>query len=203
MPFKKLHMGLLIGLISYSSISLAIPVHYDESVSGDLVHGSQYDQTTNIGTLGAGLNTVSGSINRPLVGVKDSADEFNFNIATGFELTSVIFYYWDMTGLVRMNNFLRHIDDPTLPTIFFNQNELIEFTTDQSPINSFQSVLPVNEGLFQITTGGNYGFTGDMAFSYEWRLDVKPVPEPSIIWLLGSGLALIGVTKRKHKQFIT
>jgi len=79
----------------------ALPITYDESIHGDLVHGLPYDQTTNVGSFDIGTNTVTGSIFRPFSGGGDTSDAFNFTIPEGMALTTATLIF-DVQGLANM-----------------------------------------------------------------------------------------------------
>jgi len=190
---------LIIGaLVLVSPFAAAMPIHYDESVSGDLVNGLPYDLTKNIGTLGIGANTVTGNLTGPLFA--DASDEFNFYIADDTRLLNVIFEFSDVVSYSSLTVFIRKIIDPTLPTVEFDEPARIEMGTDSSPVRVFRPVLPLGAGLYQISTPGSFSFSDSdfLNLDYRWRLVVVPVPEPSTLVLLSMGLFGMGLARRKR-----
>ena len=182
-----------------SPFAAATPIHYDESVSGDLVNGLPYDLTTNIGTLGIGANTVTGNLTGPLFA--DASDEFNFYVSENTRLLNVIFEFSNVVSYSSLTVFIRKIIDPTLPTVEFDYPAIIEIGTDSSPVRVFRPVLPLGTGLYQISTPGSFSFSDSdfLNLDYRWRFVVVPVPEPGTLALLGIGLLGMGASRRRKK----
>ena len=190
----------LIVVIS-STATHAIPLAFVESTD----FGNTNTSGVLLGSFDVGVNTVSGSI-LALAGAdrgtSDYGDFWEADLLTGYQITGIDIVLTSIVGNMRA---------------FAGDNVIGCCADDQY---TARAVTQQNtSGTYALTTGGTFT-TGAYPFSaghyyfgtlvpgvnpseysYEWQITVTKtsatVPEPSIAWLLGSGLALIGFARRK------
>ncbi len=144
---------------------------YDEAVNGDLSVGAA---DPNFGTLGAGINTIIGSISATGNG-SDEFDGFSFTIAIDAIYTVSVF------------------NQDSVFVNFFN------FTNQGSgpitgPVN-----LTAGNLTFQYTGQGN---TGNFGYQIDINVPgvVSVVPLPAALPLFGTGLAAMGFVGWRRKR---
>jgi hypothetical protein len=186
---------------------------YDEAVSGDLSNDKSAPTAL---TLTPGLNSVIGTVNG--FGNGDPQDWVSFTIPTGFVMTSYVnskydssdhqgftgfqfrfvVFGWRVYGrkLCRLRPFWNRCDqsgrDAPLSTVGVNL----------LPLMANSSFAPGAAGFTPPLGAGTYTFLiqqGDTSTtSYQFDMNVRPVPEPgSSLCLLGmGGLAILALRRR-------
>lgn len=193
--------SLLLAMLAGAPPPTALAFTYSESVSGDL---PQSLPAGSVFPFDVGANTVSGSFSGSAIAL--DLDSLAFSVPAGSQLESVSFAFsttgsTDLTGAFA--NFLLCPGNA-----FCFSDNLASVTVDllgASPVSAFGSGLPLDPGtfgIFELTpswTGTS--FTTD----YTWTFTVEPtaiapVPEPTTMLLLGSGLLALWGAKKKFKK---
>lgn len=183
--------------------STAAPVDYNESVSGD-INGLPFM------LLDFGTNKVTGTSHYIWNGSVSDADHdgFPFFVPQGGVLKNVSFSFTASPPLPNtIVLFAKYwLMDNDFPPSLLDTTPRIEFLTDASPIEFFDSVLPLTAGWYRIMYGevgaggpslaATFGGSWDYTFTFE----VARIPEPGTITLLATGLALIAAAGRRRAR---
>ena len=175
--------ALALGLL-LSGSALAIPINYDEGVSGDLAGDD-------LGALDVGTNVITGTLS----GDNDD-DDFLFTLVAGQQITDV--------AITTSNGSCT----PICVAIFdgrgpggnlWAENVDIDVAQTLTLLNDFsQSTVP------PYTTPGGYDishespdFLGTGGYDYVIQMTVTPIPEPGTALLVGGGLAALALRRRR------
>ena len=186
-----------LAVVSFSANAAVIS--YDENTSSDL------SLREHLGSLDAGLNTVSGTTS--VSGYDYDFDGFTFTVLNGNQVDSIYIDYVSTSNLdviftlVKFPNGVdfgfETIADMTLGAkLEFSSPSIPHLTSDTDIISYFSlGALPTGEyGLLGsgINSDGSYG-----ELQYTWGMNVSVVPVPAAVWLFGSGLiGLVGLARR-------
>lgn len=200
---KSLFLTSILGffLLTVGALNAAA-ISWNEDNDGDLSYLNTFD-------LDGGLNTFTGNYfydSRASSSSSDS-DQFYFNLATGLQLDSITY---ELTGFTYND---ANSTSGVAATSYFNLKDSAQFTLDSAtvfllsvsgPIQFFENTLPLSAGSYIFADGGRGIYGGDAWYAdYRLTFDVStssPVPEPSTILLLGSGLLGLGWYGRKRKK---
>ena len=200
-------IGVLIVLFSLIS-SAEATIIYDESSSGD-ISGSSSEPTFNF-TLGE--NTILGSSS---IGEVEDSDTFLFVLPVGSQLNSVVYDFTNVNsvGFILNVHTSYMIRDPFVaPDVIQSDSFYILdfFSPGTSPLSLFSGDLPIDEGVYRwLRASSGWSGTGNDTPDYvmwNYRIDFQvsgtnPVPEPTTMLLLGTGLVgLAGAVRRKKKN---
>lgn len=204
---KKLYLyGVFVScLILISSVRASV-INYDESVVGDLAGNS-------LGSLGIGVNTISGSSSTSGVPFSTSTtdnDDFTFNLAAGTSLIDANITYSNVSvsgsdvfaikpSLLFSFTDLNTVYNQGVVTnlTFSLWDIIIPFSPNDPPFSSFSSYTIALSGWSRTPPAGS-----PVAFSSSWdytlTLEVAQVPIPAAVWLFSSGLlCLLGISRQK------
>lgn len=181
---KKLVCFMLLNFLIFWRIEESFAFSYSEALSGDLYY-------QNIGNLDLGLNTISGTAFSDTEGDVGEFDQdfFAFNIPEGMQLTGINFE-WETI-------YTDNIGSPSARWVYgiydynFNYNYYQLIVPSILGIGSTGdiSISPaVGEGEYFMGQGGSITTGDKFTTSYILSLTTTPVPIPSAIWLLSSGL---------------
>ncbi len=195
-------LSVAVASATLSGAALAAPIHYTESVMGDLPaipsSGFLFD---------VGSNTIAGTthlgVNVPGHGHFDSDfDSFAFNVPTGEQLTDISVSFSTVSdNAAKANSELRFcsgVDDCGAGLVDLLGSDTLDFLGSSPFSTHFGVPLPIAAGSYSLLTSG-LGIApidssdGQEAWSanYTWKFDVVAVPEPGILWLFGASLILL------------
>ena len=146
----------------------AVPVVYNYTILGDVVYGD--------GSNAWGLNTGD---------VISATGSFTADL--GLTLTGTVnFALGDTMTINLLSGTLTEADDIGGISLSFINGSLTDFVYIQNPFD-------FNSNFTSFDDGQGYNMFG------EWQTDVNltAVPVPAAVWLFGSGLAMLGFTRRK------
>ena len=172
-------LKLFASLLLLSSFTAnAIPLSYDEGVDGDIAFSTL--------SLDIGVNTVAGTISCPSGGAGCDFDKFDALLPTNGLLESIELNLLDGAGGNGL--FAKWFE------VYGPDNALL--------INAATSAgglffWAIGESFSDLNFVGSNNLPAGFVNDYLITFNIASVPEPSIIWLLGSGLALIGFARRK------
>ncbi len=186
----------------------ATPIHYAESISGDLGAPSQTF------ALGIGNNTVSGTTSLFLRGANGCPylcldfDGFDFVIPTGQTLTDIDFSF--TTAVFNASDartsfvICRGAGGCAALPILGLQG--VDLPADPSPNTfDFGGILPLGAGAYTFAQGSlgidvedPTSAAAGWSVDYELTFRVVPVPEPGTLGLLGAGLLAMFVRRRRN-----
>ena len=184
------------GLMMMPNPCRAIPVSYDETVSGDIGffdHVFDFD---------VGNNTISGTMTD--TSAITDFDFFGFIIPAETELTSVAFAFSNVstepgtTTLVVGPN----LYDQTQTVLLASSTVNI---LGNSPVSIWSSALPLSAGTYDFEHFLVKSAEGGGSWDYTITFDVSsvaPVPLPSTLSLFASGLAGLGWLGMRRKGLI-
>ena len=205
-PIIRTLLAAVVALCATQQAALAVPVNYDEAVSGDL------SEALPAFVLDVGENTFTGRTSRfsdfssPPPTVFNDQDRFFFTIQPGQVLTSVVltvtslFNNSDSTVSVGMGALTEIRTGVSDRSIVSSENVLLLF--DNSPVASLPASVAIPEAglglgadLYRARLGLGAGTNGlgirDFGYDYTLTLGVSQLPLPASAWLLLSGLGLL------------
>jgi hypothetical protein len=185
-------------------IGEAAVVNYDEAVDGDL--SNSFGVITNIGTLGIGLNTVSGSsVGFDVNTANTDFDHFGFSIPSGATLTQIS-YSFTLTNESQAVPFISYWYSVGFDVGSVITSDIVNLSTDVSPQSMFTNLFPglpvINPAAIFMGQSGSFSncFPDcEWHVDYTWSLVVQQVPEPSAFALLGLGLLGLGFARRRKQ----
>ncbi len=186
-------------LLLFSAMSVnAIPLSVSETSDFPNSNAS----TVNLGSFGVGLNTVSGLVKRnssPTTGgFGDYADFWDANLAAGLQITDIEIAISNHSG--EAGFFVGAADAIVGGFGPFSAQAYDDLIGDGVySLSATVGSYPFGSGQYYFGAATNVGT--NTGYSYEWRINVEStsVPEPAIVWLIGSGLiGLIGLARRKQ-----
>ena len=186
--FKAVMFAVLLVFSMSLTATVWAAVVYDESVNGDLSNDENAPTTL---SFSVGSNQLLGS-----VGVNDRDDYFNFIIAPGQTVDSIILDSYVSSGQTQTQS--SSID----AWAFFIPFQFPGFSGTFG-INDIGNeiglgVLPPGSYSFLLNEGG-FAAVADYTFSF--NVSSSPVPSPSTMLLMGTGLlGLIGYRKWSTKN---
>lgn len=156
--------------------------------------------SANIGTLGVGLNSISGTLNgAPTIG--DLSDLFAVTLPTGLviiagQVTVTNFHY----GAGAIQTALP-FTDPVGGTQTFLANGVYLLTLNLPFTALFETMSFAANGPFSENSGPTVYFAGGYDYTIEYTVIDSAVPEPSAAGLIGLGLAaILAMCRRSHKS---
>jgi hypothetical protein len=184
-------------LLLFSAMSVnAIPLSVSETTDFPNSNAS----TVNLGNFGVGLNTVSGSVKRdssPTTGgFGDYADFWDANLAVGLKITDIEIAISNHSG--EPGFFVGAADAIIGGFGPFSAQAYADLLSDGVySLSATVGSYPFGPGQYYFGAVTNVGT--NTGYSYEWRINVESisVPEPSILALLGIGLAGIGMFRKR------
>ncbi len=205
-PIIRTLLAAVVALCATQQAALAVPVNYDEAVSGDL------SEALPSFVLDVGDNTFTGrtlnfaDFSSPPPTFFNDLDRFFFTIQPGQVLTSVVltvtslFNNSDSTVSVSMGALTEirtGVSDLTIVS-----SETVSLLFDSSPVASLPASLAIPEaglglgaGLYRARASREAGTNGpgirDFGYDYTLTLSVSQLPLPASAWLLLSGLGLL------------
>jgi len=193
-------LALLLVTAIMTGNTQAAPITYDEAVQGDLEFGF-------VGTLGVGVNNVSGTIHFRTGGDFDF-DLFSFAIPVGTRLVGASYTF--SPTFTNIGGAAVGYDLGQLPLSFPAppplDSQLIDLLSASSPVLLFANALPLEAGSYGLTRGllsldclseGPCSWQND----YTWALTVasENVPEPPSYVLISLALAALGFACRRKR----
>jgi hypothetical protein len=212
MPYSSLKplalIGMLAGLAMAAQIAQATPIHFDESLSGDLG-----EQPSGDFYFDRGDNTISGTTHfgvnlpgRPRFDI--DADSFAFTLPSGSRLDGIwVSFATTSFNAVKANEELRlcagiGVCDSDLTDLIGTQTESF---LDASPLAVDFGYSSLGAGTYSIVPAGLGIAPLDVSVGieswstdYTWTFRVVDVAEPGVAFVFLSGLLLIvNLTRRK------
>jgi hypothetical protein len=188
------HMpALTVAVIALAaSTAHASPIHYDESISGDLDFGVSLE-------LDLGNNTVVGTLPFPSGAEVSDLDVFEFVVPTGALLSSIDFAFVT-AGTATAASALLDIVDTTPP-----EHPVVGQVIDllgPSPVH-IETDLPPDSyvfGFFMAKVPDDAEASIDYTITMTVEPDPASVPEPGTLSLLALGLAATARLRRRHAR---
>ena len=203
LPFVGAEAGTVTVLYAGTYDEAVVPGSHDGLPAGD------YDTIGGLPDVGlfnlvAGSNTFTGSVWTP----GDSSDVFLIGIGPLQTLTGAsIAFGTNLTPFTPMFSFgppdpqwtLEESDET--PTIF---DLPVGFNGLDSAQITFAPAFSRGEGIYSVLIGnGTFGVNAgnyDTPIDYTMTFTTTVVPLPSAIWLLGTGLGLLGVARQRFRR---
>jgi hypothetical protein len=189
-----------VGFALFSATaSIAAPVHYDEAASGD-INGIPFM------FLDIGTNTVHGTslfVHNSSGSNDADLDSFPFIVPDGGVLKSISFAF-SVTQQIpnTITLFVQYrLEGDGFPPPALEFGPEIQFLTGTSPVELFESTLPLSEGFYRMSIqtigagGPNLGTTFGGEWAYTFTFDVAQVPEPGSMSLFATALALCAMAR--------
>ena len=179
--------------------------NYYNSLTPTLTIDSITGTTTLVGN--AGLNVIDlttldlnpGVLTLDIAGGADAS--FIFNVSGSFKLAHSQIVFADGSGLTPDEVLFNLVGDPTGDVVLHKADTIfngILLVPDRDFVDMLDSGLQFNGTLI----GSNFGFSDNNTFrihSGAGVTGVTSVPEPSTLLLVGTGLWIIGLIRRKEK----
>jgi hypothetical protein len=197
-----------LALLACARTAAAVPLAYDEAISGDLAYPYQ---TLN---LDAGLNSIRGTVTWDITFQFGDFDTFFFTVPEGMELTAFSFTLSAITnGNRRTRAQIGLYAYPGFVNVATGWLPL--FNTSDGMLLSRQPGQGLGAGLYQLFTGSivEPDRSTFAKFAYQFQMNVRslaplpdptptptPVPEPATLSLLALGLAGAGVRFRARRR---
>jgi hypothetical protein len=199
-------VGVFIALVV--GVAQAVPFHYSESADGDLA-----GVPSTAFSLGIGNNTISGSthfavnITGPGPHYDTDFDSFALDLPAGSWLVNISLAFTTASS----NTVSADAELRLCRGVSNCLSDVLGYQTgsffDASPLQiDFGGALPISAGTYTLFTSGlGIGPAIDLSLSkswsvdYQWTLRVVPIPEPSVLLLLGLCLAGLAVTRRRKQ----
>ena len=191
-----------------SASAWAVPINYDEAISGDLPDFNPAEFS-----LGIGENSFAGTASYFVdrrVGFVTDFDNFFFNLAPGQRLVDARIEVTEIANssapsVSRFDIFLA-LNIPPLG-LELARSPMIDLTTAAVPTTASipGSALPLGPRRLLATIGVNSfaGSPGPVDFSFDYRITLSvaaiSIPEPSAVLLFGLGLAGLGFAMRRRR----
>jgi hypothetical protein len=188
----------LLGALTHAlctPASNAVPLSYDEAVSGDLP--SEFAPSPIVFHFDVGTNSVRGRIIEGPFG--SDFDSFAFSIPTAAQLTEISYDFATTalgTTLTLAQQSIGLFEGNASPSALLASEPGVSLL-GASPVSLFYAVLPLNAGLYQFVDGAHGFLEGESwlaAYQLSFNVGSVPapvtgVPEPGTLALFGLGLA--------------
>jgi len=197
--------------VFFAGAVIAAPINYDESSDGDLGYDLYYPAIPSFFVLDIGVNRFAGTETLMHNSSGSDSDIVHFTIPDGLFVSSISFASQniDLTNL--------NYAYPEYDLKLYDENHVWSasaefFKIDDWPFqesSTFSSQLPLTAGnygigFYRITYAVPSGTSPNIAtwdYTLELTVDADPVPIPSAVFLLGSGLVgLIGIRRKLGKN---
>lgn len=185
---------------------IGVPVHaavttWDEGTDGDLT-----PELTPF-TLGAGINTFSGTVSAYFPGQPNDLDSFLFDIAPGHMLVSASFAFSNVQHSATTTNLAAEyaVTSADVSSYFApSQNVVLYFPAGAaavSPVALFELSLPLGAGSYRLLpgiSGSDPGLEFSWAYDYTVSLSVVPLP-PGLALFVAPLLGVAAVRRRGQR----
>ncbi|WP_439578655.1 PEP-CTERM sorting domain-containing protein [Elioraea sp.] len=154
---------------------------------------------TELGALGVGVNSVTGSISCSGrgCGSGDPVDSFRVQLAAGLAITDISITVTGFTATGGVEGGIGAIGSLDAATGNFD----LVFSGDLGPTSVFAGAA-AGPGDLTLATGLRAFVTGEMSYNYVIAITVasiaQPIPEPATLALFGAGLLGLAITRRRR-----
>ena len=179
----------------------AATITWDEGTDGDLT-----PELTPF-TLGAGVNTFSGTVSAFFPGQPNDLDSFLFDIAPGHMLVSASFAFSDVQHSATTTNLgVEYAVTSADVSSYFtpSQNITLYFpagTAAVSPVALFELSLPLGTGSYRLLPGIGGADPGlEFSWAYDYTLSLSVVPLPPALALFIAPLFVAATIRRRGQR---